>query len=118
MLIIQGAYLHFRGLELLPLPGVPGKTPPGHVAAVLVRSVEQGVPAVVEPPAGLPLLGTVGLAPDVVVAICRGEHPVVVPLHGVVGAAAVAGNVQLVAVALTWQADVVAGGQAGQASVD
>ncbi|RUS81165.1 hypothetical protein EGW08_011073, partial [Elysia chlorotica] len=70
---------------------------------VVVGAVEQGEPAVVKPPAGLPLLGAAGLLPIVVVLVRRGELLLVVFVHRVLGAAGVAGDVKSVLIALACQ---------------
>lgn len=75
---LRRPHLHLRPPQLLPLPVVPGYAPEADVGAVVVWAVEEGVPAVVEPPAGLPLGGAAGVPSAVVVAVRGGE------LHAVV----------------------------------
>ena len=72
--------LHLCGAKLLPLPVVPRHAVEAGLAAVLVLPVEQREPAVVEPPACLPLPGTGPVAALIVVAVFGGEHLAVVLL--------------------------------------
>ena len=81
------SYLHLRAFQLLSLPVIPGQAPPRHVTAVLVGTIEEGEPAVVKPPACLPLCGTGGFTSAVVVSVYSGELAVVVFVQGVFGGA-------------------------------
>ena len=79
---------------------VPGDAAVVDVGAVVVGAVEEREPAVVEPPARLPLRRAVRLPPPVVVAVRGGEGHAVVAVQRVLRAARVPGDRQLVLVAL------------------
>ena len=92
------SYFHLRFPELLGLPVVPRYPAVLDVGVVVVRTVQDDKPAVVEPPSCAPLAGTVVVGGPVVVLVVGAEGDPVVVGQSVGGRARVVRHVELVVV--------------------